>query len=481
MRATNNEKRTLGPVTALTNFAASTILDPVQHATRMGKKGKSRRAADNDDFEIAVQSLEIDTPVPPPQQQADGESSELDELLERALVLGLLSEAGFDELTDALADGTRSEPEVRDDWKVRLQQWEAEQDKEGGAPPAVSATAAGAWRVRNALRVLGSLDELEKLTAAVGTGGLVVVQYTAKWCGQCRKIGPFFSAALPAEFPHLRFASIDVDACAEAAGRAGAEKLPLFELLIGGNRVDTLVGAQQTALRRLVAKHAPLPPHPAEGDGDSEGQCEGVDEGGDDSGGDSGCKGGGEGESEAQKRLNRLVPIGSAAQLDELYEEAAAAAAAGDGSGLVVVAYHLRSDAGCKKVAAVYERKLPAEFADVHFASVDIAALPALAARAGMEPPEALEEHDDNKPSISQLGRKAKSHKGGGGQELPLFELLRGGKRFDTVSGPQATALRDKVIKHRAAAEEDSGTAKKKKKGKQAKSERQACGYTGGR
>ena len=32
----------------------------------------------------------------------------------------------------------------------------------------------------------------------------------------------------------------------------------------------------------------------------------------------------------------------------------------------------------------MYERKLPAEFADVHFASVDIAALPALAARAGM-------------------------------------------------------------------------------------------------
>ena len=29
MRATNNEKRTPGPVTALTNFAASTILDEI--------------------------------------------------------------------------------------------------------------------------------------------------------------------------------------------------------------------------------------------------------------------------------------------------------------------------------------------------------------------------------------------------------------------------------------------------------------------
>ena len=67
-------------------------------------------------------------------------------------------------------------------------------------------------------------------------------------------------------------------------------------------------------------------------------------------------------------------------------------------------------------------------------------------------------------------------------QELPLFELLREGKRVDKLSGPHATALRDKVAKHRVVADEDvSGVSKKKKKGKQAKNERQACGYTGGR
>ena len=147
----------------------------------------------------------------------------------------------------------------------------------------------------------------------------------------------------------------------------------------------------------------------------------------------------------------------------------------------MVVSYTLRSDAGCKKVAPVYERRLPAEFLDVHFATVDIGAHPALATRVGLEPPEAADDGSD-KPSISQLGRKAKSHKGGGGAELPFFELLRGGRRVDTLSGPQATALRDKVVKHRAAAEEDgSSQGKKKKKGKQAKNERQACGYTGGR
>ena len=157
---------------------------------------------------------------------------------------------------------------------------------------------------------------------------------------------------------------------------------------------------------------------------------------------------------------------------------AAAPARPAQGSGLVVVSYTLRSDAGCKKVAPVYERRLPAEFLDVHFATVDIGAHPKLATRVGLEPPEVADDGSD-KPSISQLGRKAKSHKGGGGNELPFFELLRGGKRVDSLNGPQATALRDKVARHRAASEDD--LAKKKKKGKQAKSERQACGYTGGR
>ena len=169
----------------------------------MGKaKAKGRRGRDDDDFECAVQALEIDAPAAQP-QQADDESSELDELLERALALCLISEASYDELTDELADGTRNEAEVCDEWRLRLQQWEVEQNQQ--SPAATPAPAAVPRRVRNALSVLGSLDELDALTAAAGADGFVVVMYTAKWCGQCRKIAPFVSAALPAEFGHVRF------------------------------------------------------------------------------------------------------------------------------------------------------------------------------------------------------------------------------------------------------------------------------------
>ena len=76
----------------------------------------------DEDLGTAVQSLTIVTPTTQ-QQQVEDVSGELDELLERALALGLLSEAGLDELTVTLANGTRSKAEVHDEWKVRLQRW----------------------------------------------------------------------------------------------------------------------------------------------------------------------------------------------------------------------------------------------------------------------------------------------------------------------------------------------------------------------
>ena len=79
--------------------------------------------ASDDDLGSAVQSLAIAAPVPTQPQQVEDVSGELDELLERALALGLLSVAGLDELTVTLAYGSRSKAELLDEWKVRLQRW----------------------------------------------------------------------------------------------------------------------------------------------------------------------------------------------------------------------------------------------------------------------------------------------------------------------------------------------------------------------
>ena len=52
------------------------------------------------------------------------EGDDLDEVLERCTALGLLSERAYDQLTDALASGERSEEEALAEWAPRLRQWE---------------------------------------------------------------------------------------------------------------------------------------------------------------------------------------------------------------------------------------------------------------------------------------------------------------------------------------------------------------------
>ena len=53
-----------------------------------------------------------------------GEGDYLDDVLERCTALGLLSERAYDQLTDALASGERSEEDALAEWALRLRQWE---------------------------------------------------------------------------------------------------------------------------------------------------------------------------------------------------------------------------------------------------------------------------------------------------------------------------------------------------------------------
>jgi len=109
--------------------AVASLAPPISHrdlrprpALSTATFAPNQHAAD-DDFGNAMQSLAIAAPVPTQPQQVEDVSGELDELLERALALGLLSVAGLDELRVTLAYGTRSKAEVLDEWKVRLQRW----------------------------------------------------------------------------------------------------------------------------------------------------------------------------------------------------------------------------------------------------------------------------------------------------------------------------------------------------------------------
>ncbi|KAF7321575.1 Thioredoxin h [Mycena kentingensis (nom. inval.)] len=100
----------------------------------------------------------------------------------------------------------------------------------------------------------------ESLRSSTAAGKTVVVDFHAQWCQPCKMIAPRFSA-LASDTPQTLFLRVDVDDQKPIAQKYQISAMPTFLAIKAGKVVDTLQGADQYGLARLVAAHAgPNPP-----------------------------------------------------------------------------------------------------------------------------------------------------------------------------------------------------------------------------
>ena len=119
------------------------------------------------------------------------------------------------------------------------------------------------------LPMISSREDLDRALKEASTiaaetnkkGHMILLKFTADWCSVCQKIAPFCES-LPSD-PKLAALDkivlvykVDVDESPDLTNFYGASSLPLFVFLVDGKKMDTLVGAQQTALRKKIVKHA---------------------------------------------------------------------------------------------------------------------------------------------------------------------------------------------------------------------------------
>ncbi|GMH06509.1 hypothetical protein Nepgr_008349 [Nepenthes gracilis] len=83
---------------------------------------------------------------------------------------------------------------------------------------------------------------------------LMVIDFTASWCGPCRFIAPFLSE-LAKKLPHVTFLKVDVDELKSVAADWAVEAMPTFMFVKEGNIVDKVVGAKKDELQQTVTKH----------------------------------------------------------------------------------------------------------------------------------------------------------------------------------------------------------------------------------
>ncbi|XP_062192976.1 disease resistance protein RGA5-like [Phragmites australis] len=99
-----------------------------------------------------------------------------------------------------------------------------------------------------------SLDEWDN---QIDPNKLVVIHFTARWCGPSHGMAPVF-ADLASKNPNVIFLKVDVDEMKTIAEQFHVDKMPTFLFMTGGDCIDQVVGARKEELEEKLNLHVAL-------------------------------------------------------------------------------------------------------------------------------------------------------------------------------------------------------------------------------
>jgi len=85
---------------------------------------------------------------------------------------------------------------------------------------------------------------------------LVVVDFTATWCGPCQMIAPVF-IELSNQYTDVVFLKVDVDQCRNTAQEHRVSAMPTFHFWIDNRKVEEFSGADRNKLKSTIERLAP--------------------------------------------------------------------------------------------------------------------------------------------------------------------------------------------------------------------------------
>lgn len=94
-----------------------------------------------------------------------------------------------------------------------------------------------------------------KISEANRTGKIVVVDFSAAWCGPCKMIAPLY-IELSQKYPQLIFLKVDVDEMRELSATWDVQAMPTFVFIKNGKQIDKLVGANKPELEKKIISYA---------------------------------------------------------------------------------------------------------------------------------------------------------------------------------------------------------------------------------
>mmetsp|Transcript_10480 Transcript_10480/g.22204 ORF Transcript_10480/g.22204 Transcript_10480/m.22204 type:complete len:183 (-) Transcript_10480:242-790(-) len=128
------------------------------------------------------------------------------------------------------------------------------------APTAASAASAARETITSlrggAVLEPATLSDVDGIVLkASAEGKLVIIDFSATWCGPCKMIAPLFKELSDAN-PNAVFLKVDVDENPDTAAKYSVSAMPTFIFIKKGEVVDRLMGANPDVLRDMCNKLA---------------------------------------------------------------------------------------------------------------------------------------------------------------------------------------------------------------------------------
>ena len=106
-------------------------------------------------------------------------------------------------------------------------------------------------RFASTVKYVDTTEDFAKTLTDAGDK-LVVVDFTATWCGPCQMIAPLFGE-LSEKNPDVVFVKVDVDENQETAAACGINCMPTFQFYKNGAKTFEMQGADPNQLTAKVA------------------------------------------------------------------------------------------------------------------------------------------------------------------------------------------------------------------------------------
>ncbi|KAG9274451.1 thioredoxin-like [Astyanax mexicanus] len=105
---------------------------------------------------------------------------------------------------------------------------------------------------------ISSLSDQDSFDKALRDAGskLVVVDFTATWCGPCKMIAPYYKELSDnPQNSNVVFLKVDVDDAQDVAAHCEIKCMPTFHFYKNGKKIDEFSGGNRDKLVEILNKH----------------------------------------------------------------------------------------------------------------------------------------------------------------------------------------------------------------------------------